>query len=331
METTDFKALFERYIAGRATEEEVRQLLDYFRLEKESEILTVLVVQEMANPVSTDAATLKQREPVYQRVQDALHFRIDAEQEAIIVSLWKRSLYKIAAAIIIIAAGGIAVWQWANKAPEMIAVNVPYGHIREIVLPDSSHIWLNAGSKFTYPSAFKGDQRQVKLIEGQAFFQVVHKDRQPFIVTANGMSISVLGTSFDIKAFTNESDAKVSVATGKVGVALPGAGQATTYLLPDEQAVLHRGSNKLIKVHVHTDFSAWRNNQLVFENESLDNVFNALERKYNVHVVVQTPKLLNEITSMKLNNQPLSDVLTALSFSKHFQYQLTNDSTVIVK
>jgi transmembrane sensor len=134
-----------------------------------------------------------------------------------------------------------------------------------------------------------------------------------------------------VKAFEKENEAQITVASGKVGVNLKGTDQQTVFLLAGQQVIIHNDDKEISKRAIEKDIAAWRESRLVFDNESLDNVFHALERKYNVHIHVLTPSLLHEVTSMKLDNQPLSDVLTTLSFSKHFQYQSANDTTVVIR
>ncbi len=330
MEKEDLITLFESYLAGHATAGEVKQLLRYFKQEKESEILTELVVKEMAQPAFTDELTLNNRQPVYQRVQDALRKRIEKNNAPVVIPLWRKASFRIAAAaaILVFFVGFFGI-RLLHKHSELIAVNVPNGKIREIILPDSSHVWVNAGSQLQYPTAFKGKVREVYL-EGQAFFQVIHEASHPFIVHSGRIVISVLGTSFEVKSFQKENEAKITVATGKVGVSLAGVNKPAIFLLAGQQAVIYKGPH-IVKQAVQNEIAAWRESKLVFDNESLENVFHALERKYNVHFKILTPSLLNEVTSMKLDNQPLSDVLTVLSFSKHFNYQFANDSTVVIK
>ncbi|RKR80704.1 FecR family protein [Mucilaginibacter gracilis] len=329
METNELKELFERYIAGRATEDEVNALLQHFHVERDSEALLELIVNEMADTTGIDEATLAERQPVYSRVYNRLQYLIDAD-ERVIVPMWRQTWFRAVAVVIVFVVAGILLVLRNNAQPDMIAVNVPMGHTLQVTLPDSSKIWLNAGSCLQYPERFIGKTRTVYL-KGQAFFDVVHQAEHPFLIRTSTVAVTVLGTSFEIKAFAQEKDTRITVATGKVGLTITALNKGAVFLLPGQQVIVDNNTKSVVQHQGINDIAAWRENRLVFDNESLDNVFQALERKYNVHIKVQSPKLLTEITSMKLNNQPLSDVLTALSFSKHFQYQLANDSTVIIK
>jgi ferric-dicitrate binding protein FerR (iron transport regulator) len=86
------------------------------------------------------------------------------------------------------------------------------------MLADNSVIWLNADSRLQVPLLFKGHLREVKLLEGEAFFDVKRDPQHPFIVHINDLNVHVLGTSFNIRAYTALSTINVAVATGKVGV-----------------------------------------------------------------------------------------------------------------
>ena len=241
--------------------------------------------------------------------------------------------WSTAVAALVIA--GFIFWTNQHKPTEtgVRLVQAPLGKTLKIALPDGSSIWLNAGSSLSYPSQFSGKTREVILKEGQAFFDVKHMTDKPFIVHAKTLNITVLGTSFDVKAYHNDKDIKVTVKTGKVGVTMRDKPERPALmLLPAEQATI---PEKTTQIHV-TEISKpaiapWKDNRMVFEDELLSEVFNALERKYKQHIIIEKADLSAEKISLTLDDQPIGDVLKVLGFSKKFNYSQLNDSTIVIK
>lgn len=228
------------------------------------------------------------------------------------------------------------IWPHTNPkqaVPGVQLVNTPKSKVMRIILPDGSKVWLNEGTVFRYPKKFNTKLRKVELLEGHAYFEIKHHSKQPFIVKTSSLNVTVLGTSFDVRAYQNEETTKVSVVSGKVGVTLSAnLKQPAIMLLPKQQVVLSKITQQISKQAVkEIAVNTWCNSQLVFEQEQLSNVFKALEMKYHTKIEVNDSKLLNERISITLSNQHLDTVMEILSFTKHFKYEIANDSTVVIK
>lgn len=241
--------------------------------------------------------------------------------------------WSTAVAALVIA--GFIFWTNQHKPAEnsIRLVQAPFGKTLKVTLPDGSSIWLNAGSSLTYPHSFSGKTREVVLKEGQAFFDIKHMTDKPFIVHAKTLNITVLGTSFDVKAYHNDPDIKVTVKTGKVGVTMRDKPERPALmLLPEEQAVVPQKTEHIQVSEISKPAIApWKDNRLVFEDELLSEVFHALERKYKQHIVIEKADLAAEKISLTLDDQPVHDVLKVLGFSKKFNYSQLNDSTIVIK
>ena len=270
-------------------------------------------------------------------IRDRMHANLKNRQQQPPVKHfgWVRRLTtwsSAAAAVVVI---GFLLWTNERKpAPaDSRLVQAPLGKTLKVNLPDGSHIWLNAGSALSYPIAFKGKTREVVLREGQAFFDISRDTTRPFIVHAKTLDITVLGTSFDVKAYQNDPDIKVTVKTGKVGVKVRDKpGQPALMLLPAEQAVVAEKAQKIQVNEISKPAIApWKDNRMVFEDELLVEVLHALERKYNQHIVIENATLSSEKISLTLDDQPMADVLKVLGFSKNFNYSQLNDSTIVIR
>ena len=319
--------LAKKFLDGTATESEKKLLHDWYDTQNQavSEPETVFV------PERETADELKRR-----MLMNLKAFQQPVIQRKVPQFGWIKTFtsWSTVAATII-----IGFFLWINKSktdiPEnnTISIHAPLGKTLDVKLPDGSHVWLNAGSSLTYPKSFSSKKREVILKEGQAFFDVVHQSERPFIVHAKTLDITVLGTSFDVKAYRNDPDIKVTVKTGKVGVTLiDKPDQPALMLLPEEQAIVPEKVTKIQITEISKPAIApWKDNRLVFEDELLSEVFRVLERKYDQHIIVEKEGLSSEKISLTLDNQPMTDVLKVLSFSKKFNYSQLNDSTIVVR
>ncbi|WP_114940397.1 FecR family protein [Mucilaginibacter endophyticus] len=195
---------------------------------------------------------------------------------------------------------------------QLVAAN---GQTVNFTLADGTKIWLNAGSKLTYPETFRGEKREIRL-EGEAFLDVAHDPAKAFIIHTGKVCTQVLGTSFNIKAYANESFIKVDVLSGKVGVVTP-AGKAkstTTFLTPAEEIVFDKNmlsvvKNKQVDVNV---LSRWKDGELVFKNMALPEVLNTINRHFNVTVKADVNLARCSITA-NFTNVSLENIMKIVS------------------
>lgn len=318
------RQLAKKFFDGTATEAEKQILHEWYDREN----------SEMPEPEMVFLQKFETADDLKNRMQANLKTLREPEiKKSKFTWISRVSFWSSAAAAAVIA--GFLFWANSHK-PVNSGVNIaqaPLGKTLEVTLPDGSSIWLNAGSVLTYPDSFSGKTREVVLKEGQAFFDIVHLTEKPFIVHAKTLDITVLGTSFDVKAYHNDPDIKVTVKTGKVGVTMRDKPEKpAVMLLPAEQAVVPQ---KAEKIHVNEiskpAIAPWKDNRMVFEDELLVEVFHALERKYNLHILIEKKDLSQEKISLTLDNQPMADVLKVLGFSKNFNYSQLNDSTIVIK
>jgi len=150
-----------------------------------------------------------------------------------------------------------------------------------ITLADGSTAILDIGSSLTYPVAFSGRLREVRM-SGQAYFKVKHQNGIRFIVRYQNQSTEDIGTEFNIAAYADEPSTKTTLVAGAVKVSLAGA--PAVQLKPGEQAVAAAGGLKVAEVNLE-DATSWLQGQLVFHNETLENILRHVARIYNVSIV----------------------------------------------
>jgi len=174
----------------------------------------------------------------------------------------------------------------ANNNPGALLYNTmstPRGRQFQMVLPDGSKVWLNAASSITYPVAFSGNQRLVR-VSGEAYFEIAADASMPFRVQlANGEKVEVLGTRFNVNAYEDERAVRTTLLDGKVRVSL---GSSARVLEPGEQAFTENNDPSVKLIH-DADVSAaiaWKNNYFSFTDADLPTVMRQLSRWYNVDV-----------------------------------------------
>lgn len=160
---------------------------------------------------------------------------------------------------------------------------IPRGGEYKLTLMDGTRIWLNSNSKLRFPSEFGSGIRKVEL-KGEAFFEVAKDSVHPFVVNANKAQVKVLGTSFNVNAYSDLNEIVTTLVEGRVEVSDTLFGNKVK-LLPNEQYRFNKLTGKTLKQIVDTEiYTAWKDGRFVFENESLEDIMTRLSRWYNVDV-----------------------------------------------
>jgi transmembrane sensor len=264
-------------------------------------------------------------EQVSDQILKNIHQRIIKPPPRKVFPLWQL-LLKVAIAASVTAvfcAGYIFRKQldnWLNPVSyqETIALN---GEIKLITLPDGTTICLNAGSRLQYPDKFKENTREVTLT-GEAFFKVAHDSSKPFIIHSGKIKTTVLGTSFNVKAYNEDKSIKITVVSGKVGV-VPIASMHPAVLLTSNMQMVYNKSSQILLTEKIADASSvisWQQGKLQYHNTPLFDVLADVQRKYNV-VIEADKNLLNCTLYADFNNMPLEKVLKLMEalVNAHFK------------
>ncbi|OQP57125.1 hypothetical protein A3860_11215 [Niastella vici] len=172
----------------------------------------------------------------------------------------------------------------SSSVVEEHTLSTPRGGQYKLLLPDGTTVWLNAASSITYPTAFTGDSRKVK-ITGELYFEVAKDSKRPFHVMANGMEVQVLGTHFNINAYDDEKDIKTTLLEGSVKVTRDAA---SVILRPGEQTSVSHKSKPSQPISVQTEeVMAWKNGTFFFNRTPFSEVMRQLSRWYDVDVIYE--------------------------------------------
>jgi len=191
-------------------------------------------------------------------------------------------------------------------------MTTPRGGQYPLTLSDGTKAWLDAASSITFPVAFNGNVREVK-ITGQVYFEVAHDPARPFRVTAKGQMVEVLGTHFNISAYPNEPKMRTTLLEGSVRIAYKGQ---TALLKPGQQAVIDQTSRNDIDVkEVDTDEAvAWKDGYFMFHKADIGAMMRQLERWYDVDVAYEGQTPSAKITGKVHRNVNASQVLKILTY-----------------
>jgi len=199
-------------------------------------------------------------------------------------------------------------------------LSTPFGGTYQITLPDGTKVWLNSASTLKYPSHFDDDERTVELI-GEAYFDVTKVMEQkntkrkawPFKVISAGQTIEVLGTEFNVTAYTDEPETKTTLVEGSVQI-VNHASKTVSQLQVGEQGI-NRGENITIKRVDVDQFTAWKDGFFYFDGLAPNIAFSQLERWYDIEVIYEgnTPSI--GFFGMIDRSKPLSSVLQTLEKS----------------
>jgi ferric-dicitrate binding protein FerR (iron transport regulator) len=183
------------------------------------------------------------------------------------------------------------------------------GQMYPVKLSDGSAVWLNSSSTIRFPVAFNEQERRVD-ITGEAYFEVAHNDKKPFVVSVNGVEVQVVGTVFNINSYNDEGAMKTTLLKGAVKVK---QGDQQVMIRPGEQAEV---VDKTIKVNTGVNVSkevAWKNGLFYFKNENLKAIMRQISRWYDVDVVYEGNVSNDEISGKIYRSANLSEVLKLLN------------------
>lgn len=238
---------------------------------------------------------------------------------------------KIAASVLLFLLGGMLAYNFFFKQetePSYLTFSSPKGRVIQLLLPDSSKIWLNSASTIKYPKHFK-NTRDVYLLEGEAFFDVSHHPEKPFIVHTSSVSTRVLGTAFSVKAYKALSSITVTVQRGKVRVDEKERNLGT--LTPNKQLVFRKSDHAVRNETVNSAFStAWKQGECILTGAYFDEIMLAISNRFNVDMVYDRKVFSNCQNSIRFTqNQTLSDVLSLLKEIQGIKYTIKNNQVLI--
>ena len=257
-------------------------------------------------------------------IHHLINLREESRRKRLIVRL-SGGLMRAAAALLIPV---LAVTFWffnEHKAlqKKMVAYNEVYTPLAaqtRFILPDSTVVWLNSGSKLRYPLLFKGKNRVVYL-SGEGYFEVKHDPSRPFVVKTGKMELVAYGTSFNFMAYPDDPVIRATLITGKVKVIKKNTGEGF-FIQPSEQVVMDTITGQMHVIKVQPRFyTSWRQGQLIFKGEPLEMVAHKLERWYNCKINIKDDQLRKYKYTGTIDMETLPEVLDLMKITTPMKYR----------
>lgn len=311
------------FVNGKSSDDEVNEIIDMIAAGKDNPLLRKLLEDDW-NSISDSDITSDNN---ISSVLDSIHHRISLNEFGRARSLTQRLTniyYRIAAVILIplLAGSGFLLLKdravTSEKAPKT-SIYAPAGSRVSFTLPDGTEGMLNSGSTLTYEMPFI-NERSVALT-GEAWFEVSHDEKHPFMVDAGDLDLTVLGTSFNVSAYPEEGYVEVVLESGKVLVDSDHYTEGMV-MSPSEKLVYENGR----VTRSTTDpskYSSWTDGKLVFRSDSMSEVARRIERWYNVRVEIMDDDLEKYSFRATFEDDPLEEVLKFLSMTSPIRYEIT--------
>lgn len=320
--------LLERYTQGKTTLEEEQKLLSWLRNQENSPELEKYFLQKWET--TSDEQTMELQLRMYDAICNKLEPEVQEQK-----NLGRKLNYKlmfrwvVAACILLLAVFGgryYTISEFQSRSKQTILVEK--GQRAHTILPDGTHVWLNANSQLSYvPSAYGWNERRVEL-QGEAYFEVQKNPGKRFIVNVENVSVEALGTSFNVRGYKDDEEVVTTLVEGKVRTS---SLEESMILTPDEQSVYNKVTGHFGKTtgEVVHDALSWRVNRLIFEGETLDNIAKILNRTYGVEVYFSTDRIKQYSFSGVVRDNGLDNILELLKLTAPIVYTIKGDSIIL--
>jgi ferric-dicitrate binding protein FerR (iron transport regulator) len=214
-----------------------------------------------------------------------------------------------------------------SKAVQMVRIIAPEGNKTQIVLPDSTHVWMNSGAELIYPSDFTAQNREVKM-KGECYFAVTNDQDHPFLVDGSNLRVKVYGTRFNVNEDRFSKGTDVTLISGKVEV-YNQKNQLLSKLIPGEQLVYNNGLSKVLLTQNPEALTSWINNILIFNNQPFEEVIHYLEKWYGVTITLDRTIHYDYNYTFKVKTESLREVLELISFITPIDYHIEGEKVNI--
>ncbi len=274
-----------------------------------------------------------------------------------------RKYVKLAASWLLIFGSGSLVTWWISRQPEetaplgkMIEISTPLGAQSMIKMPDSSMIWLNAGTRITYSQDY-GIRTRTLNLNGEAYFDVANDSLHPFIVNAEAIIVSALGTRFNIKAYPEDDAIYTTLEEGKIDIRIltPGYKKERIMLESNDKFIYKKeagrggksgkiadetdnppGSVKIaqngirILTNVRTELdTSWKDPRWIIDSEPLSSLATKLERRFNLKIKFADKQLMKYKFTGTIENETINLILDALKLTAPLDYQIKKDTVTL--
>ena len=242
-----------------------------------------------------------------------------------------REFLKVASVVVITVGVTAALFSVGKDKDDvnvaMQTITVPAGQRVNLDLPDGSNVWLNAGTRMQYPVSFMKDKREV-ILDGEAYFDVKHNGDNPFVVRTKSMNVTVLGTEFNVSAYSGIEEFNIALLRGSVE--LNSSDRSGKYRMKAGEQIFYR-EGKYVSAQIgNMDYFKWKEGVLSFNNQPIHVIIDKLRLYYDIRIEVADLPFLEERYSGKFRvKEGVEQVLKVLQLEHKFTYVKDNELNLI--
>lgn len=315
----------ERYINGMADHSDIAWVEDLFSHGHKNPNLKQRLENDWETELRVESADNVDLNTMLDRVHHLIRKK-ESQKRKTLVHRMAIVYMKVAAVLLLplIVAGSF--YFYLNNTPGSLladqlvksVIYAPMGSRVSFNLPDGSTGWLNSGSKLTYSLPFSGN-RKVAL-EGEAWFDVFHNEKQPFEISVGNSKIKVLGTSFNVSAYLEEKYVEVVLLNGKVEFS--DKTQSNTVVMKPSERLVLQNSDVVVNSVDPSKYKGWTDGKLIFRGDNMAEVARRIERWYDVKVEIADQDLVHFSFRATFKDDSLDDVLKLLSMTSPIEYKI---------
>ncbi len=320
--------IINKYLTGQCTEEELIEVNTWMK-ESEENARQLFRMEEIYhlgkfNQYADGQRMVRAEKQLYKKLDDE-----KGKQNKILrMHRWMR--YAAAIAAILVIGGGAGYWFYQSGTDQQMMVAVANeGIVKEVVLPDGTKVWLNNSAILKYPREFSEKERNVHL-EGEAYFEVTKNRHKPFTIQSDAMRIRVLGTRFNFKCDKRCRIAEATLIEGEIEVK-GNKEEGQIILAPGQRAELNKNNGRLTVKQVDAKMDAvWHDNLIPFQKADIFTITKALERFYDVKIILSPDIQSNKTYSGVLKRKAdIESVLKSLQNSIPIDYKIVGSNIFI--
>ncbi|MEQ7801047.1 FecR domain-containing protein [Pedobacter sp. ASV1-7] len=217
-----------------------------------------------------------------------------------------------------------------NKDNKLVynTISTPVGKNYQLILADGTRVWLNAMSSLRFPVSFVKEERDVEL-SGEGYFEVAKDKTKPFMVAAKNMKIQVLGTHFNVSAYSEDNIVEASLLEGAIKA---DNGTSSILLKPGQQAILRNGSaNMKVQSFNSEEVTDWKNGYFIFRNEPIEEIMKKISRWYNIDVKYQGIMSEEAFGGKYLKSNSLSELLSSLELTGTVKFKIDGRRVTVMQ
>lgn len=314
------KTIIEKYLDERLTQMEKNAFIANLEKDEEFDAWMRLGVEN-----TDDTMPIKCKRQLLRKIVDAPYVSSK--------SFWVRSARWAWAACIMAIIGMISTWCYYYIKPSVVeeittnclTVNTNMGEHSHVILPDGTEVILNSCSEIQY---FQQDGMRQANVNGEAYFLVAKDEKHPFVVHADTVDVTCLGTAYDVRNYQDEKECSIVLAEGKVRVS---ALDADLTMEPNSRVVYDREGGSMSKHMVNaSDYTCWINGNIRYNDQTLEEIANQLARDFHINVIIASDELRRERFTGFLGNCSFRNVLDILTITSDIAYHIDENRTVYV-